>query len=59
MNPKNSQRKYRLKRIKEAQLSIEDSLLEMRKCKNCNPTLERDEAFEWLYYLVRLAKKNP
>jgi len=58
MNAKTSQRKHRLKRLKLAQESIENSLLEMRKCKSCNPTLQQDEAFKWLYYILRLAK-NP
>ena len=40
-----------------AQLSLEDSLLEMRKCKTCNVTLQRDKAWNWLYYVLRLARK--
>lgn len=55
MNPKRSRR---LKKIKEAQNSIENSLLQMRKCASCNVTLQHDKAFQWLYYLIALSKKS-
>lgn len=54
-----ARRKRRLAKIKTAQASIEDSLLEMRKRKSCAVTLERDRAFQHLYFLVNLSKRAP
>jgi hypothetical protein len=51
-------RQKRLLKIKEAEMSIADSLLQMRKCPDCNPTLEQDDSFKWLYYLIYLAKQS-
>lgn len=56
---KHNRRKRRLMKIYAAQACVEDSLLQMRKCAACNPTLEQDKAFQWLYYLVALARQSP
>lgn len=50
-------RKLRLSKIKDAELSVTESLLKMRSGKVCFVTTEDDEAFKKLYYLSALARK--
>lgn len=52
-----NKRKKRLLKIRNAELSIENTLLGCRACKHYNWSLEDDVAWKNFYYLVALARK--